>query len=519
MKRIVTEPKFRILNLTLLLLLPAFSFAQDLIYLTNLTAVECDLDTTTIGKEVVKFRRFDQDGDFQMRSERIVFIKSYEGEILYPKEVIGNRRSKIFHWPLANHLPEKVEQVRFEAMKEAYAQGYKACIACMDFSPVIPDYLIERGLAGASRRQFESTHEILYEHTQLISLRDLLQDVLKGWPEPLRGYDYRIQVYKDPAPNALSIAAGNIYFSTSMVDMLEGRDEVRAVLAHEISHVERRHALREYYYRQNKQWMVLLGGLFAGTATYLLGGNADDVSRMANITSTLANFAVNLAALGYSRELEEEADVFAQLYFRQRGFDRKLLLSAFDKLAFHGIVRGSFNLEAGALSTHPALRERLWQLQNATLGLPATKLEFKGTRRENQANVQAVLSIAVRYYYQVPSSSDPSDDIVYLVGNLTNYDLKTTLKLGGLKIRPAMAGDKVAFEGLDDIVIYRGQSREFIAYAKMPRSKASLIVNQLRSAVDAEVNLDAAELSIARKGTQQPTGYRSIDLKFTAAGK
>lgn len=151
--------------------------------------------------------------------------------------------------------------------------------------------------------------------------------------------------------NALALPSGTIVFTDQLVKLAQRDEELMAVLAHEIGHIERRHALRQVL-----QASAL--GLVVMTVT-------GDVS---SVSSAVAAIPVLLTQLGYSRGFEYEADRYAGELLARQGIGVSNLGTMLSRLegardcTEHG---GCPHAEGGwqdYLSTHPPTAERLRQL-------------------------------------------------------------------------------------------------------------------------------------------------------------
>jgi Zn-dependent protease with chaperone function len=516
---ITTLDPMKILLFTIALIIPSTIFSQDLIYRSGKPPIICELDTTTIGKELLKYKRFDMEGSFEVKSETILFIKNFEGRVLYPKVCIGNRISKLYHWPKANHLPPIEDQVSFASFKDAESQGYRYCPACMDFSTVIPDQLFEQQLGQGLREHFHNSEEIIYEHPRLQFLQDIMAEVLHSWPEPLKGYEYRILIYKSSEPNAMAIPGGNLYVSTGLLNMLEDRNEFKAILAHEIAHVERRHCLREYYLRQKSEAYVLLGAVFAGAVTTLAGGDSKTAEGVMRLAAGIGNFTAELVSRGYSRELEEEADIYSQVCLQESKSDKKYLGIALDKLVSYQIIRSTTSIGSGTFDNHPDLQARVNQVKNSIIYQPEKKIGFNGKAKFEDNGLRDFLNVSVSYIYKAQSSTDPTQDIIYLIGEFINLEKNASLKLDDFELKLPGIDDKIVCEGINKLIVYRGQRSEFGAYVKISKEKSTQVFDVLKHIVSADLNLDVASMQINKKGSEQAWGYRSLPTKFSLVSR
>jgi Zn-dependent protease with chaperone function len=140
-------------------------------------------------------------------------------------------------------------------------------------------------------------------------------------------------------PNAFAFPGGAIVITDKMVETAATNDEVMAVLAHEIAHVEQRHTLRNIM-----QSSAI--GLIAATVT------AD----AATLSGAVAGLPVMLAQTKYSRRFEAEADDYAFNLLRQKGYSPEAFADLMERLSKdHPQRRGPMTW----VSTHPATSQRV----------------------------------------------------------------------------------------------------------------------------------------------------------------
>ncbi len=156
---------------------------------------------------------------------------------------------------------------------------------------------------------------------------------------PLRLY-YRLEYRsgKGLGPNAFALPGGIIVITDEMVKAAETTEEVLAVLAHEIGHVELRHTMRS----------VLQSSVVAVA--------------VAAVTSDAASLSVAIAALPtmvartkYSREFEAAADKYAFGLLKRKGYSPLAFASLMEKLA----KKEGYTGPLAYVSTHPVTAERV----------------------------------------------------------------------------------------------------------------------------------------------------------------
>jgi Zn-dependent protease with chaperone function len=483
--------------------------SQDLVYTKNRTVIECELDTTSLHSAKIGYRRYDQNTRLAIDTGRVLFIRDFAGEVVFPTRVIANKASKLFHWPHANHLPAEDQWIQCTSVRAAIEARFTPCAACMNTEPFITDKILERRIARQANIQFRLENEILYEDSRLPQLQRTLRDVLGKWPEDLKGFDYRVQIYKGE-PNALTLGDGSIYFSTGLMNMLESSAEIEAVMAHEIAHAERRHMIRQYYHDQNASFWGSLAALVVGAAGGIATGSEAGARASFDFAATFAVIAVTLVSRGYSRELEQEADIMAQLYLAHNKLQTRDMLAAMDKLSFHALIRGGIIDGSEAYASHPAIVDRINQIQKADV----TYLErpiVVAARPLIPSDIEPEFAtLEVSLLYNAPTSLEGSEAEVFLLGICRNNTQRHSLKLDDLKIVLKDGDLDVPMEGLDDFVLYRGQQREFAVRATLPRPEAQSLVGHLRSRSNVEVTLGVTLIGVERKGMEKKVVQKEL---------
>jgi hypothetical protein len=228
-----------------------------------------------------------------------------------PYRYVGNVRSHLLHLIYYQHLPADSLRLNFESLDGALNAGYRKCPICFPPTPLIPGYDFERrlGMETAGVVNFYYPAPVSRAYTERLERAG--RDVIAHWPFPLKGYNYSFVAIRSEEIKAFSCASGLIYLTTGLMDIIESPREMEMILAHEITHVERRHAMTEF--QQQRE------------AVY----ENDPVS----VADRLNAFARNLVLVGYSDAHEREADFYALAYgVRRRGTDHGPLSLVLQKL-------------------------------------------------------------------------------------------------------------------------------------------------------------------------------------------
>jgi len=168
--------------------------------------------------------------------------------------------------------------------------------------------------------------------------------------------EYHFAAINSEDINAFAIPGGYCYINLGLIRVSETEAELMSVVAHEISHVVRRHSMKRLSQMQ-------LAGMVTDIA---FGGGSGSIKR------TVANLFTATGLLYYSREAEREADHFGLVNMYESGYDPQGMVGMFEKLKAHqeGPDPGGWQL---LFSTHPVTGERIENAKSLIATLPPKK--------------------------------------------------------------------------------------------------------------------------------------------------
>lgn len=176
-------------------------------------------------------------------------------------------------------------------------------------------------------------------------------------------YKWRIGVIKSDAINAFAMPGGYILLSSGLLKSLESEDELAFVLAHEISHVARRH-----------HYQVVQRQRLADQAAKGLQAVTQDGD-----TAKLAQASGQIYARGLDKTAEFESDRLGVEIMTRAGYDPAAALSVLEKLQR---FKGSDPRAELLFSTHPSPEERLDMLLQAGIDkLPRPNVKANPSRQ------------------------------------------------------------------------------------------------------------------------------------------
>ncbi|ADZ91227.1 M48 family metallopeptidase [Marinomonas mediterranea] len=225
--------------------------------------------------------------------------------------------------------------------------------------------------------------------------------------------------------NAFVIPGNHLFIYSDILSLIKEEDELFALLAHELSHLELRHYERRLQNaEQEKKKLLML--LAAGVAAAIMTDDSETTSAL--WIGGIANQTTN--QLAYSRENEQEADRNGRQLLNQAGISSDAMTKLFNE--FLKKTLGGNSLEF--LSTHPLPKTRL---SDSITGktLPKTKTSLEASTLHTSSNFgffratligyRALLDDRPNYYI---NSQQLSTDEALFATAIVNYQSETPEK-------------------------------------------------------------------------------------------
>ena len=265
----------------------------------------------------------------------------------------------VLHVRGADHMIPAGERLPYRTFDEAGRHDHELCMVCFQAPSDLIGYDEELEMQRAALAQVRREYREVPDRVAQAEMQRLGEEMLADWPAPLKGYGYRFALVDSPGVNAFALPAGRIFVTTGLLDLFETEAELKAVLAHEIAHVESRHSRRK---KTGADAGRAIGGLLG-----VIGAARSDRRLMAAAAAT--DIVGALAFMNYGREREREADMFASV-FLARTNETDGLVGTFDKLQRaresrpptadgDAVTQAVDSVMERLLSSHPSPLERL----------------------------------------------------------------------------------------------------------------------------------------------------------------
>lgn len=221
---------------------------------------------------------------------------------------------------------------------------------------------------------------------------------------------WKFRALRDPQPNAFALPNGSIYVTTGLMSLLDNESQLAAVLAHELTHVMRRHT---YLFNRSNRKKFLTMNIMAAVGAYAPGGI---VGAVITVVTTIAPFIVIATIYGYSRDMEREADL--------KGIDMMLSAEypAEEMVSVMKLLNKDIEGEEIRLfyNDHPALDERIRYL-SSYLGARADKVTPQMELNREKAAYFRKMEPVMRHDIQLSINAGRFRSAVYLAQRLVDF--------------------------------------------------------------------------------------------------
>jgi predicted Zn-dependent protease len=208
------------------------------------------------------------------------------------------------------------------------------------------EYYVGRAVAATVLGQYR-----LYRDDRLnLYLNRVGQALALASDRPLTYGGYHFAVLDTDEVNALACPGGTILITRGMLDRARNEEELAAILAHEIAHVNHKDGVNAI---QRSRWVQAATALGADAARQLGQGQLDELASL--FEGSVGDVVKTLLVNGYSRADELAADQSAMIFMVRLDYDPNGLTDYLARLA----QEQGAGARGGFFATHPGMGERL----------------------------------------------------------------------------------------------------------------------------------------------------------------
>jgi len=211
------------------------------------------------------------------------------------------------------------------------------------------EYYVGRSVAA----RILSSYSLLENKKLTAYVNSVGKTVALNSDKPVTYGGYHFAVLNSKEINAFACPGGTIFVTKGMINAVESEDELAAVLAHEVAHVNNRDGVSAIQKARLTEVATLIGTEAAQRYTpaqlsqlvTVFEGSIDDVFK-------------TLVVNGYGKSQEYNADEDAISYLTRAGYDPHALKDFLERLSSEGKASGG-----GVMKSHPATADRIEKVQ------------------------------------------------------------------------------------------------------------------------------------------------------------
>lgn len=184
-------------------------------------------------------------------------------------------------------------------------------------------------------------------------------------PELFAGYHFLVLDSDDI--NAFATPGGHIFITRGLIRCCRTEDELAAVLAHEIGHIQMRHGINAIQKARMAEALTVLAR--EGVKTY---GDEELIKLSNSFGDVISDITTTMINNGYSRTYEYQADAAAVTILRRAGYQPGALVNMLQVMSRQIKPGGS-----DFAKTHPSPQARI-----AELGISAQTAQIPNIRKD-----------------------------------------------------------------------------------------------------------------------------------------
>jgi predicted Zn-dependent protease len=194
--------------------------------------------------------------------------------------------------------------------------------------------------------------------TMSIYLNKICQAIILNSPKPVLFNGYRAAILDSQELNAFATPGGHIFLTKGLIECAGGEDDLAAIIAHEVAHIQLRHAIAVIEEERLAAELSMAADRTAAKASRY----ASPQERAVLFGRSAAAAAAALMNSGYVQSQEFEADAAAIGLLYRAGYDPAAMVSMLRILEKQQPSRpGGFN------KTHPSPSARIARARQVSL--------------------------------------------------------------------------------------------------------------------------------------------------------
>lgn len=228
------------------------------------------------------------------------------------------------------------------------------------------EYFIGRAVAARLLQSYS-----LYDNPKLINYLNLIGRTISLHSEkPFTYGGYHFAVLNTNEINAFACPGGIVLITKGMLQLADNEDEVAAILAHEIAHINHRDGINSI---KQSRWTEAL--TIIGTKAVQQYGSEDLVKLVNIFDDSVEDILKTLIVNGYSKTQEYSADEKALIYLLKAGYNPYALVDVLEKLKSYKYT------SKGIFKTHPEAVDRVNNIKDK---IPSSQTDTNSLKQRTE---------------------------------------------------------------------------------------------------------------------------------------
>jgi predicted Zn-dependent protease len=231
------------------------------------------------------------------------------------------------------------------------------------------EYYIGRAVAAQVFQSYPALDQV--QANNYLNLLGQSLAVFSDRPETFGGYHFLL--LNSDEINAFAAPGGLILVTRGMVRCCRNEDELAAVLAHEICHVEKKHGLAAIKQGRLTNAFTIIAAEGAKQA-----GSEQLASLTREFEGSVGDVVMTLTTSGYSRKQERSADASAAALLQRAGYPQAAMITMLQRMDERLGNAGGL----GFAKTHPSAQDRIGALREV---VPSSEFTPDAVRQQRFA--------------------------------------------------------------------------------------------------------------------------------------
>ena len=235
------------------------------------------------------------------------------------------------------------------------------------------------------------TYKLYYNETLYTYLNSICNSIIINSDKvnPYKGYF--IGILDTQEINAFSTPGGHIFISRGMLRTTKTEDELAAIIAHELSHIQLEHSIKALKKNTTTQTIGTIATYTYAFLKELQGKKTQqEINKIIENGKSLTNFTAELINTGYSKNTEFKSDKNALILMQNTGYNPNAMISMLTELRNNK----SKNYRLGFGKTHPSPKKRI---KKANKSIKQIK-QLKNNYNYNEVSRKSRFEDVIKYF-------------------------------------------------------------------------------------------------------------------------